>query len=205
MTFAAEGLVCVRGYRQVFDNLSFSAAPGVALQIEGPNGSGKSSLLRLAAGLLRPAAGNLTWNTANIAEDPDAHRSRLVYVGHADPVKPVLTVRENLAFWGRLRGGRGDAVQPALDRLGIRHLGPVPARFLSAGQRRRLNLARLLLQPAKLWLLDEPTSTLDRAVAKVVAEIIAEHCASGGIVLVSTHGDLGLKNPVLLKFSPGAA
>lgn len=205
MTFAAEGLVCVRGHRQVFENLSFSAAPGVALQIEGPNGSGKSSLLRLAAGLLRPAAGNLTWNSVDIAEDPDAHRSRLIYIGHADPVKPVLTVRENLAFWGQLRGGHIEALQPALDRLGIGRLGPVPARFLSAGQRRRLNLARLLLQPAKIWLLDEPTSTLDRAVARVVAEIIAEHCAAGGIALVSTHGDLGLKNPAFLKFPLGEA
>ena len=205
MTFAAEALVCVRGDRQVFEDLSFSAAPGVALQIEGPNGAGKSSLLRLASGLLRPAAGRLTWDGADIAADPDAHRARLIYVGHADPVKPVLTVMENLNFWGRLRGGRAEAAQAALDRLGIGRLGPVPARFLSAGQRRRLNLARLLMQPAKLWLLDEPTSTLDRMVAPVIAEIIAEHCAAGGIVLVSTHGELGLKNAAFLKFPEHAA
>ena len=151
MSFAAEGLVCVRGERQVFENLSFRLAPGTALQIEGPNGSGKSSLLRLASGLLRPAAGTLSWEGGDIAADPEAHRARLRYVGHADPVKPVLTVCENLSYWGRLQGFGGD-VQPALERLGLGRLAPVPARFLSAGQRRRLSIARLLVVPRPVWL-----------------------------------------------------
>ena len=172
MTFAGEGLSCVRGERWVFGGVNFAVAPGGALVLEGPNGSGKSSLLRLAAVLLQPAEGRLLWDGRNIADDPEAHRGRIVYVGHLDALKAALTVHDNLAFWARLGGAAAAVTDAALARIGLDHLADLPARFLSAGQRRRLNLARLLLGRAPLWLLDEPTTSLDAAATAILADII---------------------------------
>ena len=195
MTFAAEGLACIRGERLVFEGVGFTLAPGEALMLEGPNGSGKSSLLRLCAGLLAPAAGRLTWVGEDIAEDPEAHSARLQFVGHLDAVKPAFGVLENLAFWARLRGGGGAACLAALERFGLGDLAEVPARFLSAGQKRRLNLARLLASDgAMLWLLDEPTTSLDRAASELLAAVIEQHCRNGGMVIAATHLDLGLRS-----------
>jgi heme exporter protein A len=188
----AQDLVCIRGERAVFGGLSFALEAGEALLLAGPNGSGKSSLLRLVAGLLPPAAGRLLWQGTPVSDDAEAGRARLRYVGHQDPVKPVLTVRENLLFWARLQGGTSAAVEPALARFGLAALGEVPGRMLSAGQRRRLNLARLLLVPAPLWLLDEPTVGLDKAAVAALEAVLAEHRAGGGIVLLATHMALRL-------------
>ncbi len=188
---AARGLACVRGERTVFTGVGFALPMGGALVLRGPNGSGKSSLLRLIAGLLAPAAGIIAWNGAPVEEDAEAHHARLRYVGHLDAVKPALTVAENLAFWAGLHGG-GPGWAAALDRLGIGHLADVPAQLLSAGQRRRLALARIVAAPAPLWLLDEPTVTLDEDAVGAVEALIAGHRADGGLVVVATHAGLDL-------------
>ncbi|SOD92654.1 heme ABC exporter ATP-binding protein CcmA [Caenispirillum bisanense] len=199
--FAGRGLACIRGERIVFADLDFSLAPGEAILLLGPNGSGKSSLLRVMAGLLRPAAGALTWGGAPVAEDPEAHGGRSRYIGHHDAIKPVLTVRENVGFWSSLWSGDGSTatVQRALAAFGIAHLLDVPGRWLSAGQKRRVNLSRLLAAPAPLWLLDEPTTALDRATVAVVEGLIAEHRARGGMVVLSTHTDVALPGAKVLQ------
>lgn len=192
--FAGTELTCLRGDRLVFTGLDFRIEPGEALVLLGPNGSGKSSLLRVMAGLLKPLRGRLSWDGVPVTEDPDGHRSRIHYVGHLDAVKPVLSAVENLAFWATL-GGASDpraSAQAALARLGVPHIANVPGRYLSAGQKRRLNLARVLAAPAALWLLDEPTVALDRAAIALFEEIIAEHRAGGGMVAVSTHVDIAM-------------
>lgn len=199
--FAGQGLACIRGERIVFADLDFSLAPGEAILLLGPNGSGKSSLLRVMAGLLRPAAGRLTWGGAPVADDPEAHGGRSRYIGHHDAIKPVLTVRENVGFWSSLWSGDGSTatVQRALAAFGIAHLLEVPGRWLSAGQKRRVNLSRLLAAPAPLWLLDEPTTALDRATVAVVEGLIAEHRARGGMVVLSTHTDVALPGAKVLQ------
>ena len=189
--FEAHDVACIRGERPVFSGVSFRLEPGGALALVGPNGSGKSSLLRILAGLLRPAGGSLAWDGAPLDDDRSAHRRRLHYVGHLDAVKPTLTVAENLDGWARLRGA-ARAAPGALDALGIEALADVPARFLSAGQRRRLALSRLLATPAAFWLLDEPTVTLDADAARRVAAMIAGHRAEGGMAIVATHGEIAL-------------
>src|SRR5438477_4916094 len=161
----AEDLACRRGERLVFAGLSFRLPPGGALVLSGTNGSGKTSLLRLLAGLIPPAAGLLAWGAAPVEADLAGHRARLHYVGHQDGIKPDLTPRETLLFWAALQGRRIRAGSAALEAaLAAFALDPVadwPCRWLSAGQRRRLALARLCATPAPLWLLDEPFSALD--------------------------------------------
>ncbi len=190
--FEGLDLLCVRGERPVFAGLGFALAPGGALVLRGPNGSGKSSLLRLMAGLLGPAGGRLAWGGEPVSGDPEGHRARLRYLGHLDAVKPALSASENLAFWGTLRGAGRDGVAAALDRVGLAHLGEVPARLLSAGQRRRLALARLFLAPAELWLLDEPTVGLDEDALARLQDGLADHRRSGGRAAIATHGALDL-------------
>jgi len=181
--FAGRGLLCRRGERLVFRGLDFDLAPGGVLLLRGPNGSGKSSLLRLMAGLLRPAAGQLLWAGAPFEEEPERHRRRLAFLGHLDAVKPALTVAENLGFWC----GRA-AVEPGLAALGIGHLAGLPARLLSAGQRRRLALARIVGRQAPLWLLDEPTNALDAEAEAMFAAALAAHRAEGGMAAIALHG-----------------
>ncbi|MDR3517117.1 MAG: heme ABC exporter ATP-binding protein CcmA [Azospirillaceae bacterium] len=190
--FVGSDLTCLRGHRLVFTGLSFGLDPGNALVLLGPNGSGKSSLLRVMAGLLKPYAGDLLWDGEVIADEPDRHRGRVSYVGHLDAVKPVLTARENLAFWAALAGADEPAERArfALERMGVAQIADVPGRFLSAGQKRRLNLARIVAVPQPLWLLDEPTVALDRAAVVLLESAIAEHRAGGGVVVVSTHAQL---------------
>ncbi|HER27689.1 MAG TPA: heme ABC exporter ATP-binding protein CcmA, partial [Rhodospirillales bacterium] len=164
-------------------------AAGGALVLTGPNGSGKSSLLRLMAGLLAPAHGALTWAGQPTRDDPEAHNGRLHYVGHLDAVKPMLSVAENISFWAALRSPQ-DRVAEALEAFGISRLAEIPARLLSAGQKRRVNLARIIAAPAPLWLLDEPTTALDRDTVQGLEKLIAEHRANNGRVVVSTHSEL---------------
>lgn len=153
-----QDLALWRGERFLFQGLSFSLGVSEALLLSGPNGSGKTSLLRLIAGLIRPTSGVVLWHGTSIS-DHDFFYHDLHYVGHLDAVKPLLTVSENIDFWSNLRGGR--TTVDALDHFGLREISDVPARFLSAGQRRRIGLARLLAAPGKLWLLDEPAVGLD--------------------------------------------
>ncbi len=206
--FEGRDLVCVRGERRVFEGLSFALAEGGALVLSGPNGSGKSSLLRLMAGLLRPADGALLWADAPIRDDPEAHRTRLHYLGHLDAVKPVLSASENVAFWAALHGGGAAEIERALDGFDLAALADVPGRMLSAGQKRRVALARLLAAPAGLWLLDEPTVGLDRASVERLTRAIAAHRARGGRLAVATHTELdapGAEVLALERFAPAPA
>ena len=188
--FQGDALGCRRGEALIFEAVDFALEPGDALWLSGPNGSGKSSLLRLMAGLLSPVAGMIGWDGAPIDEDREAHRARLRYLGHLDAVKTHLSVAENLAFWAEYWGLAANAVAPALDRLGIAHLATMPARQLSAGQRRRAALARLALGAAPLWLLDEPSAALDSDGIERLARLIAEAREAGGIVIFSSHDTL---------------
>jgi heme exporter protein A len=187
--FTGTDLVCFRGGRIVFAGLGFALDPGEAMVLRGANGSGKSSLLRLMAGLSQPLEGTIAWESEPASDDPEAHNARLHYIGHADAVKPVLTVAENVRFWTSLRpgSGDGDTLASALAKLGISHLADVPGRFLSAGQKRRVNLARILAAHAPLWLLDEPATALDRAAEQNLNDAITEHRAGGGMVVISSH------------------
>jgi heme exporter protein A len=188
--FRGEALGCRRGEALIFEAVDFALAPGEALWLSGPNGSGKSSLLRLMAGLLTPVAGSIAWEGASIDADREAHRARLRYLGHLDAVKAHLSVAENLGFWAAYWEIASSAVEPALARLGIAHLASAPARQLSAGQRRRLALARLALSAAPLWLLDEPSAALDADGIERLAALIAEARAAGSIVIFSSHDTL---------------
>ncbi len=146
--FSGNGVRCVRGAHQVFAGVAFTLAGGGALLLSGPNGSGKSSLLRLMAGLGRPHQGSIAWNGASIGDDPEAHAARIAYLGHNDAIKPALTVAANVRHWARLRGGDAAMADAALARFGMARLAPVPARLLSAGQKKRVALARTVAMPA---------------------------------------------------------
>ncbi len=188
--FQGRELDCLRGERRVFAGLDFSIPPGGLLVLTGANGSGKSSLLRIMAGLLRPAGGTLTWDGAPVTDDPEAQAARLHYLGHLDAVKPVLTVAENLAFWAVLHGGAAAEVARGLEAFDLTVLAGVPGGMLSAGQKRRVALARLLAAPAETWLLDEPTVGLDTPSLARLDVAIAEQRATGGRVVVATHAAL---------------
>lgn len=196
MVLQAEGLAAFRGERLVLRDVGFSVPAGGALVLLGPNGAGKSTLLRLLAGLKRPDAGRLLWQGADALADPVLHAARVAYVGHQDAVKPGLTALENL----RLAeiAGRGEAVA-ALAALGIGHLADLPARMFSAGQKRRLALARLALSAAPLWLLDEPTLGLDAASVARLGELLGRHRAGGGLVIAATHLSLPLPDAAELR------
>jgi heme exporter protein A len=181
----------------VLEAVSFALGPGDALVLRGRNGSGKSSLLRLLAGFVPLAAGSVAWAGQDIRADPAGHRCRLHYVGHGDAVKPVLTVRENIETAAALAGG-GSAVEAALDAMDLLPLAGTPGRFLSAGQHRRVALARLAASARPLWLLDEPGTGLDRASRLRLEAMIERHRATGGICVVATHGDVTVPRPFRL-------
>ncbi|MBT6830133.1 MAG: heme ABC exporter ATP-binding protein CcmA [Rhodospirillaceae bacterium] len=189
--FEAVDLSCIRGERPVFSGLSFDLASGDGLLLRGHNGSGKSSLLRILAGFLKPVGGSLGWSDFDRAETPEIHRARTHYVGHMEAIKPALTVEEHLEFWARAKGYK----QPAgniLQALDLESLADVPGRFLSAGQKRRLSLTRLLATPATLWLLDEPSVTLDGQSAARLEDMLAAHRATGGMAIVASHTEIAL-------------
>jgi len=199
--FAGRHLACRRGERLVFHGLDFTLPSGGALVLIGPNGSGKSSLLRIMAGLTPPFAGALSWNGVALREDRAAHRARLHFIGHADALKPVLSAQEMLGFWTRMRGGDADAVARALAQFGLGAAAELPCRYLSAGQKRRLALARLIASPAPLWLLDEPSTGLDSDGAAQLLAAIAAHRRGGGSIVLSTHAPLDLPDAAYLSLS----
>lgn len=192
--FRGRSITCFRGERFVFEALDFAVETGGALILKGANGTGKSSLIRIMAGLLDPFGGALDWNGEPVAGAREDHAARLHYVGFQDAIKPVLTVRENLAFWAGLRGSDG-GTGPALETVGLGHLADTPAQFLSSGQRRRLSLSRLLASPADLWLLDEPTVGLDTNGIAMLEALIAAHRDGGGMVILATHQPMQTGGP----------
>jgi heme exporter protein A len=196
MQLSADNLTCVRGGRTVFTGLSFTVAGGEALVITGRNGAGKSSLLRMIAGLVRIAAGRLTVDggEAEASVGEQAH-----YLGHHDALKASLSVRENLAFWVEYLGGQRDAVDAALETVGLAPLAGLPAAYLSAGQRRRLSIARLAAVDRPLWLLDEPTSALDAQSQERLGSLMQAHLGKGGLIVAAAHGPIGLAAPRELK------
>jgi len=192
----AEGLAAFRGERLVFSGIDFVVETGGALVLTGPNGSGKSTLLRLLAGLVRAAAGRVLWRGEDALSDVVAHAARVAYVGHLDAVKLGLTAAENLRFWG----GRAE-VERALAALELTALRDLPARMLSAGQKRRLALARLALSAAPVWLLDEPTLGVDAASVERFGALLAAHRAAGGLVIAATHLPLPLPDAAQLAMA----
>jgi heme exporter protein A len=199
MQLRGNNLTCSRGGREVFAGLNFSLPGGQALVVTGRNGAGKSSLLRMIAGLVHLAGGELDLDggapDATIAEQ--AH-----YVGHQDAVKPSLTVGENLQFWARYLGGIDLPIDLALEAVDLASLVNLPAAYLSAGQRRRLSIARLVAVPRPLWLLDEPTSALDVPSQNRLAELMRSHLAGGGMIVAAAHGPIGLERPRELQIGP---
>ncbi|MBL8644405.1 MAG: heme ABC exporter ATP-binding protein CcmA [Rhodospirillaceae bacterium] len=187
--FAGTDLSCRRGGRLVFAGLNFGINSGEALVLRGPNGSGKTTLLRLMAGLARKSSGVLTWDGADVHDDLPLHGSRLAFAGHLDAVKPALSVRENLAFWADVRGSSLTDIDKALKAFSLSHLADLPGRVLSAGQRHRVALARVAMNGAQLWLLDEPTNTLDDAALSALQGVLQRHLQNGGMVVMASHGD----------------
>jgi heme exporter protein A len=189
MQIRGENLSCSRGGRGVFAGLNFSLSSGEALLVTGRNGAGKSSLLRMIAGLICISAGQVEV-TGGAEDAPLAEQTH--YLGHQDALKPSLSVAENLGFWAAYFGALPDAVEPALEAVDLAGLADLPAAYLSAGQRRRLAIARLNAAPRPLWLLDEPTSALDEPSQKRLAELMRGHLAGGGMIIAAAHGPIGL-------------
>ncbi len=189
MELKVSGLACARGGAILLEGVSFALAPGQALVLRGPNGSGKTTLLRTLAGLQPPVAGE-------IAVAPES----MAYAAHADGLKPTLTVAENLAFWAALHGRRSMAT--ALEAFELTELAGRMAQNLSAGQKRRLGLARLLVTGRPIWILDEPTVSLDATAVALFARTVRAHLAEGGIAVLATHIDLGLPEAETLDLMP---
>jgi len=203
MRLSGHGVRCVRGGREVFSALDFEASSGEALAIVGANGSGKTSLLRMIAGLLAIAEGSigLEGGETELTLPEQAH-----YLGHRDALKPALSVLENLCFWRDFLGGapsspkegleesriKDSRLKDSLAAVGLDHALHLPAAYLSAGQRRRLSIARLLTIRRPIWLLDEPTNALDVAGQSLFARLMGDHLRSGGLIVAATHAPLGI-------------
>lgn len=195
LRLSGTGLACERGGRPVFSGLSFEVASGQMLVLTGPNGAGKTTLLRVVAGLLHHSEGTLEISGGEAEADiPE----QVHYVGHQDALKPSLSVVENLQFWTAYLGGKSP-VDGGLETVGLGALADMPAGFLSAGQRRRLALARLVCVQRPVWLLDEPTAALDAASQEKLGELMQGHLASGGMIVAATHGPLPISNAVELR------
>jgi heme exporter protein A len=194
----AERLTAIRGERLVFQDVSFALREGGALILSGRNGSGKSTLLRVLAGLIRPDAGRLSWNDSDALADRTEHGSRVALLGHQDALKPGLTATENLAFASRLSGR---PIGAALAGLDLQVRADLPARMLSAGQKRRLALARVSLSTAPLWLLDEPTLGLDDLAVDRLGLLLARHRHAGGMIVTATHLALPLPDAETLRLN----
>ncbi len=195
---SADRLTCRRGGRLVFADLSFGLGSGEAIALTGRNGAGKSSLIAMLCGRLRPAAGSLHISAADEAGLPELSH----LVGHRDGLKTAMTASENLAFAQALLGEAAASPAEALDAVGLPHVAGLPVGYLSAGQRRRVALARLLVSRRRLWLLDEPASALDTASQAMLVGLMRGHLTQGGAILAATHGPLGLDGARELRIGP---
>jgi len=189
MRLSGRDVRCVRGGREVFSGLDFEASSGEALAVVGPNGAGKTSLLRLIAGVLAPAGGSIVLEGG---EDELTLAEQSHYLGHRDALKPALSVSENLRFWRDFLGGMTSDPAENLAIVELDHAARLPAAYLSAGQRRRLSIARLLTVRRPVWLLDEPTNALDTAGQKLFSTLMGDHLARGGLIIAATHMPLGI-------------
>ncbi len=191
MQLSGRGLICVRGGREVFSGLDFAAAAGEAVSVVGRNGAGKTSLLRLIAGLLVPAAGTIVLDGGDgeLTLPEQCH-----YLGHRDALKPALSVTENLTFWADFLGGERADPAETLATVGLDHATHLPAGFLSAGQRRRLSLARLLTVRRPVWVRAEPTNALDVAGQDMFGGLMRQHLSRGGMIVAATHAPLGIES-----------
>jgi heme exporter protein A len=199
MTLNVENLACYRTGSLIFSGQTFTIIAGEAVMLRGPNGSGKSTLLRALAGML-PFEGDVILNGVTLSKDMDGVQEQIAYAGHLDAIKPQLTVAENLTFWARLFAG--GSVENAVEQFSLAEIWDRPAHACSAGQKRRLGLARLVVSGRPLWLLDEPTVSLDVETTARFAKIVETHCAGGGMALIATHIDLGLENPREILLDP---
>ncbi|MBV8755592.1 MAG: heme ABC exporter ATP-binding protein CcmA [Hyphomicrobiales bacterium] len=200
MRVSASNLACVRGGREIFRNVNFSLSSGQVLAVVGPNGAGKSSLLRVVAGLLRLESGRLDLEGGDpeLTIPEQAH-----YLGHQDALKAALSVAENLAFWAGYLGTGPAAGDEALEAVGLAAIPDLPAGYLSAGQRRRLSIARLVAVRRPIWLLDEAAAALDQAAQVRLIDLMRAHLASGGLILAATHAPLGLDGVQELRLGNG--
>ncbi|MEB0140583.1 MULTISPECIES: cytochrome c biogenesis heme-transporting ATPase CcmA [unclassified Undibacterium] len=191
---SANGLTCLRGKRQLFSGLSLALVPGEWLHIRGDNGAGKTSLLRMLAGLSEPTAGSVAWDGRDIATCPEEFHRHLLFLGHHEALKDELSALENLLLAAALDGQALGAVEvcAALARFGLRGREQLPVGCLSAGQKRRVLLARLLTRHATLWILDEPFTALDVAAVAALSELITQHLSSAGMVIMTSHQAIGL-------------
>jgi heme exporter protein A len=189
MRLSGRGVRCVRGGREIFSGLDFEIEAGEALAVTGTNGSGKTSLLRLIGGLLVVAGGSigLKGGDTELTLPEQAH-----YLGHRDALKPALSVVENLSFWRDYLGGEASDSAECLAAVGLDHAADLPSAYLSAGQRRRLSIARLLAVRRPIWLLDEPTNALDRSGQSLFAALMGDHLSHGGLIIAATHAPLGI-------------
>ena len=194
----ASNLECVRGEKSLFRDLSFRLEAGACLMVQGTNGSGKTSLLRMLCGLSQPAAGEIRWNGEPIRKLAEDYRGELLYCGHAGAVKDDLTALENARISAMLAGEAvdEDTARQALRQLGLRGREELPARVLSAGQKRRVALTRLLLEKRTLWVLDEPLTALDKAAVANLCGMIDAHLAAGGMAVLTSHQDLPIAGRV---------
>lgn len=187
--FSGTNIGCIRGGRLLFQNLSFALAPGDILHLAGPNGAGKSSFLRILCGFLPPSAGSIVWDGENFLENETSSVIKKLSFIPADDryLKPLDTVLENLQFWAAFEGASDEVCLPALEKMNILSLRDRPVRFLSAGQKRRLSLARLFLKDAPLWLLDEPFNGLDAEARDLLTQALDTHSVQGGITVIASH------------------
>jgi heme exporter protein A len=192
VSLAAEKLACARGDRLVFENLDFKLEAGQALVVEGANGTGKTSLLRVIAGFLPTTQGSVVLATGTSLISDGEERGRQVgWLGHQDGLKPQLSVEEQLHFFACLYGADAP-IKTALDHVGLGRQKSFPCRYLSAGQKKRLGLARLMVTQRPLWLLDEPFAALDSAGRTLAGELMTAHCRQGGLLVVASHDPLGI-------------
>lgn len=186
----ADALTLFRGDRCLFKGLSFALNSGELLLLKGRNGSGKTSFLRAIAGLLELEFGSVVWNKIAVTREPQVFKNSLVWMAHQVGFKGDLTLLENLHFEAALRPQSGQDIEDVLNRLGLNRLKRLPMRSLSAGQRRRVALARMLLSEAQLWIMDEPVTNLDSEGRALVMELVGEHLAANGMVIMAAHQDV---------------